>query len=109
MMMVVFAELLLYVRCGESGMETCTPPYEKQIASGNWLYDTGSSTGALDNLEGWDGAGGGKKVQEGGDICIPMADSCSCVAETNTALQSSHLSFKISGSLCCTTENNMVL
>ena len=27
--------------------------------------------------------GGGKKVQEGGRICIPMADSCRCVAETN--------------------------
>ena len=29
-----------------------------------------------DNLEGWDGVGGERKVQEGGDICIPMADSC---------------------------------
>ena len=27
-----------------------------------------------DNLEGWDGVGGGKEIQEGGDICIPMAD-----------------------------------
>ena len=27
------------------------------------------------NLEGWDGEGDGNKVQEGGDICIPMADS----------------------------------
>ena len=29
-----------------------------------------------DNLEGWDGMGGGRKVQGGRDICIPMADSC---------------------------------
>ena len=29
---------------------------------------------ALDSLEGWDGEGGGRKLQEGGDICIPMAD-----------------------------------
>ena len=29
-----------------------------------------------DNLEGWDGVGGGKEVQEGGDIRVPMADSC---------------------------------
>ena len=29
-----------------------------------------------DKLEEWDGVGGGRKVQEGGDICIPMADSC---------------------------------
>ena len=28
------------------------------------------------NLEGWDGKGDGKEGQEGGDICIPMADSC---------------------------------
>ena len=29
-----------------------------------------------DNPEGWNRAGGGSKVQEGGDICQPMADSC---------------------------------
>ena len=29
-----------------------------------------------DNLEGWDGVGGGKEAQEGGDIHIPVADSC---------------------------------
>ena len=28
-----------------------------------------------DNLEGWDGVGGEKEVQEGGDICMSMADS----------------------------------
>ena len=28
-----------------------------------------------DNLEGWNGEGGGKEAQEGGDMCIPMADS----------------------------------
>ena len=28
------------------------------------------------NLEGWDGEGDGREVQQGGDICIPMADSC---------------------------------
>ena len=27
-------------------------------------------------LDGWDGEGGGREVQEGGDICIPTADSC---------------------------------
>ena len=29
------------------------------------------------NLEGWDG----REVQEGGDTCIPMADSCGCLIE----------------------------
>ena len=28
------------------------------------------------NLEGWDGAGDGREVQKGGNICIPIADSC---------------------------------
>ena len=28
------------------------------------------------NLEEWDGKGDGRKVQEGGDLYIPMADSC---------------------------------
>ena len=28
------------------------------------------------NLEGWDGKEDGREVQEGVDICIPMADSC---------------------------------
>ena len=29
-----------------------------------------------DNLDGWDGVRGGREVQEEGDTCIPMADSC---------------------------------
>ena len=39
-----------------------------------------------DNLEGWDGVGGGMEVQEGGDMCIPVVGSCWCMAETNTTL-----------------------
>ena len=27
-------------------------------------------------LEGWDGEEDGREFQKGGDICIPMADSC---------------------------------
>ena len=30
--------------------------------------------------------GGGREVHEGGDIDIPMANLCWCVAETNTVL-----------------------
>ena len=29
-----------------------------------------------DILEGWDGTRGGRQVQEGGGICVLMADSC---------------------------------
>ena len=36
----------------------------------------GTQAGALFVTEGWGGEGGGKEVQKGGDICIPMADSC---------------------------------
>ena len=36
----------------------------------------GTQIGALYQVEGWDGEGGGREVQERGDIWIPMADSC---------------------------------
>ena len=39
-----------------------------------------------DNLEVWDGVGDGREAQEGGDICILIADTCRCMAETNTIL-----------------------
>ena len=29
-----------------------------------------------DNLEEWDEVGDGREVPEGGDACIPVADSC---------------------------------
>ena len=35
-----------------------------------------SNPGLCDNLGGQDGMRGGKEVQERGNICIPMADSC---------------------------------
>jgi len=35
-----------------------------------------TQTGFCINLEGWDGEGDEREVQKGGDICIPMADSC---------------------------------
>ena len=38
------------------------------------------------NLEGWDEEGGRKAVQEGGDICVPMADLFWCLAEANRIL-----------------------
>ena len=39
-----------------------------------------------DDLDGWDKGRGGREVQEGGDICIHVADSLHCTAETNTPL-----------------------
>ena len=34
----------------------------------------------------WGGEGGGRQGQEAGNICIPMADSCWCIAEDITIL-----------------------
>ena len=56
-------------------MGTHTLPYVKQTANGNLLYDSRTSTGLCDNLDVWGGEEGGREVQEGGDIGMPMADS----------------------------------
>ena len=64
----------------ESSMEILTLPYVKQTASGNLLYEAGSSTPWSVTTWGWAGWGGeaegGREVQVGGHICTPMADSC---------------------------------
>ena len=61
----------------ENSTETYTLPYIKEIVDENLLYDAGSSNSVLcDYLEGWDGVGSERKFQEGGDICMPMADLC---------------------------------
>ena len=57
---------------------TCILPYAKQDnpTDGNLLYDAGALNSVFcDYLEGWDGLGGGREVQEGGGICMPMIDS----------------------------------
>ena len=38
-----------------------------------------------DDPEGWDEENG-REIQEGGGICICIADSLHCTAETNTTL-----------------------
>ena len=59
------------------------------------LYGAGSSKLVLrNNLEAWDGVGGEKEVQEGKDICIPMADSCLGLTENSKILQSNYPSIK---------------
>ena len=67
-----------------------------------------------DNLDGWDGVGGGREVQERGDICTPVVDSC-CTAETNTILQSNYppiknkYSKKLKKRLCASNAGDMGL
>ena len=55
---------------GESNMETyitiCKMDSQREF----------SVQGLCINLEGRDEEGDGREVQDGGDICIPMADSC---------------------------------
>jgi len=47
-----------------------TLTYVKWIATGILCMSQGTQTGTRDNLEGWDGVGVGREVQEGGDIYI---------------------------------------
>ena len=50
----------------ENGIETCIISYMKRIVSPGLMHDTGSS-GLVhwDDLEGWDGEGDGRRVQDG--------------------------------------------
>ena len=38
------------------------------------------------NLEWWDGEGNEREVQNGGDMCMAMADSCGGLTENNKIL-----------------------
>ena len=61
---------------GGNNMETyitiCKRDSQREFAV--WLRKL--TKGLSINLEGWAGEGDGREVQEGGDICIPMADLC---------------------------------
>ena len=62
--------------CGKSNMETYITicKIDNQWEFAVWLRKL--KQGPCTNLEGWDGAGDGREVQMGGDICVRMADSC---------------------------------
>ena len=64
------------VRCMERVTWKLTLPYniDSQWEFTLWLRKL--KQGLCINLEGWDGEEDGRKVQKGGDIYIPMADSC---------------------------------
>ena len=61
---------------GQSNMETyitiCKIESQREFA----VCLTEFKQGLCINLEGWDGKGDGRGFQKGGDICIPMVDSC---------------------------------
>ena len=69
---------------GESSMDAYMLTYVNRQAIGICCRELKS--GLCNNLEGWDGEGDGREVQKGGDICIPMADSCGCLTEHNKIL-----------------------
>ena len=60
---------------GESNMEAYITicKIDSQWEFAVWLREFKPG---LCSLEGWGGEGGERAVQEGGAICIPMADSC---------------------------------
>ena len=63
------------VRCMKSDMETyltmCKTDNQREFA----VCLRKLKQGFCISLEGWDGEGDGREVQEGWHICIPMADS----------------------------------
>ena len=61
---------------GKSNMETYITMcrIDSQQGFAVWLRE--HKQGLCIKLEGWHREGDGREVQEGGHICIPMADSC---------------------------------
>ena len=61
---------------GETNMEIyitiCKIDIQQEFAA--WVRKL--KQGLCINLEGWDGEEDGREVQKGGDIYMPMADSC---------------------------------
>ena len=61
---------------GNSNMETYIPICKRESQREFAVCLRKLKQGLHVNLEVWDGEGGGREIQKGGDICIPMADSC---------------------------------
>ena len=61
---------------GKSNLETCITicKIESQWEFAVWLRKL--KQGLCINLEGWNEESDGREFQKGGDIYIPMADSC---------------------------------
>ena len=71
---------------GQSNMETYITIYK---TDSQWEFAVCLRTlkqGLCINIEGWDGERDGREFPKGGDICIPMGDSCWCLTENNKIL-----------------------
>ena len=79
---------------GKNNMETyiTLSKRDSQWEFAVWLSELKPGLG--NTLEGWDGEEGGREAQKGGDICVPTADPCLCLAEINTILYSKYPSIK---------------
>ena len=62
--------------CGESNMETYISTWKTDSQREFALWLRKLKRELCISLEGWGGEGDGREVQKGGDICIPMADTC---------------------------------
>ena len=60
---------------GESNMETYIIVYKIHSQWEFAICLRELKVGLCNNLEEWEWAGGGREIQEGGDICIPMVNS----------------------------------
>ena len=66
-----------------SSLDIYARPCVKQPASGSCLQHREPNPVLCNDLEGWDGGVCAREPQEGGFICILIADSC-CTAEAST-------------------------
>ena len=57
-------------------MESYITIYKRDIQGEFAVWLRKLKQGLCKNLEKWYGEGDGREFQRGGDICIPMADSC---------------------------------
>ena len=64
------------MRCMERITWKLSLPYVNREPMGIRCMMQGTQTGALCQPRGVGGEGDGSEVQQGGYICIPMADSC---------------------------------
>ena len=66
---------------GESNMEiyNAISEIDSQWEFAVWLREL--KQGLCDRLERWNGVGDWRELLEGGDMGVPMADSCWCMTE----------------------------
>ena len=65
----------------ENGIETCILSYVKRITSPGSMHETGCLRLVhWDDPEGWDEEEGGRGFRMG-NTCMPMVDSCQCMAK----------------------------